>query len=57
MDEDILYQHVIDRFSPDELCEILDLSTKDFVDKFYEEIINDPRVQDLLGLSGHESED
>lgn len=57
MDEDILYQHVIDRFSPDELCEILDISTKDFVDRFYDEIISDTRVRELLGVEGYESED
>lgn len=55
MDEDILYQHVINRFTPDELCEILDISTEDFVDRFYEEIMRDERVREILGLDGHES--
>ena len=50
MDETELYNHVIDRFSPDELCEILDISTKDFVDKFYDEIMGDERVRSALGL-------
>lgn len=50
MDETELYNHVIDRFSPDELCEILDISTKDFVDKFYDEIMADSRVRSALGL-------
>lgn len=57
MDEDLLYQHVINRFTPDELCEILDLDIKEFVDKFYDEIISHPDVRDLLGVDGHEPED
>lgn len=48
--EDLLYQHVIARFTPDELCEILDISTEDFVDKFYDEIMDDPRVREILGI-------
>lgn len=55
MDEDTLYQHVINRFTPDELCEILDVSTADFVDRFYEEIMEDERVREILGLNGYES--
>lgn len=50
MDEEELYRHVIDRFTPDELCEILDISTTDFVDKFYDEIMGDERVRSALGL-------
>jgi hypothetical protein len=50
MDEDELMKAVIDRFSPDELCEILDISTTDFVNKFYDEIIDDPRVREVLGI-------
>lgn len=50
MDEDELLKHVIDRFTPDELCEILDISTTDFVDKFHDEIMEDPRVREALGL-------
>ena len=62
MDEDELYNHVIDRFTPDELCEILDISSKDFVDRFYDEVMGDPRVRSALGLEdsddyGHEPED
>ena len=50
MDEDQLYQHVINRFSPDELCEILDITTEQFADKFYDEIMENPRVRSALGL-------
>lgn len=44
-----MMKHVIDRFTPDELCEILDISTTDFVEKFYDEILEDPRVREALG--------
>lgn len=54
MDEDTLIKAVIDRFTPDELCEILDISTTDFVDKFYHEILGDPRVIEALGLDPDE---
>jgi hypothetical protein len=50
MDEDDLIKMVIDRFTPDELCELLDISTTDFVNKFYDEIIDDPRVREALGI-------
>lgn len=56
MDEEELYRHVIDRFTPDELCEILDISTTDFVDRFYEEILCDPRVRSALGLDDIDGE-
>jgi hypothetical protein len=52
-DEEMM-KHVIDRFTPDELCEIMDINTKDFCDKFYDEILDDPRVREALG---YESED
>lgn len=54
MDEELLYNHVINRFTPDELCEILDISTEDFVDKFYDEIMGDPRVRSALGIEDPE---
>jgi len=57
MDEDELYQHVIQRFSPDELCEILDITTEQFADKFYDEIMESASVRSALGLDGYESED
>jgi hypothetical protein len=50
MDVDELIKAVIDRFSPDELCELLDLTTADMADKFYDEIIDNEKVRDALGL-------
>lgn len=50
MDETELYNHVIVRFSPDELCEILDISTEQFADKFYDEIMESAAVRSALGL-------
>lgn len=50
MDVDELIKAVIDRFSPDELCELLNLTTADMADKFYDEIIDNERVHDALGL-------
>ena len=49
-----MMKHVIDRFSPDELCEILDISSTDFVEKFRDEILEDPRVREALGLDDYE---
>lgn len=58
MDEDILYQFVINRFSPDELCEILDLTTEQFAGKFYDEIMDNEDIRAICGDSyGYESED
>ena len=57
MELDELLKHVIDRFTPDELCEILDISTTDFVDKFYDEIVGDPRVREALGIDDSTGED
>ena len=47
---------VIDRFTPDELCEILDIGTAEFADKFYDEIVSDPRIREACGC-GYEPED
>lgn len=57
MDEDTLYQHVINRFTPDELCEILDITTEQFAGKFYDEIMESVSVRSALGLEGYEPED
>jgi ribosome assembly protein YihI (activator of Der GTPase) len=50
MNEDELIQAIIDRFSPDELCEILDISTIDFVDKFYDEVLESETLRVELGI-------
>lgn len=50
MEPDELLKIVIDRFSPDELCELLGLTTADMADKFYDEILDNERVRDALGL-------
>lgn len=50
MNEDELIQAVIDRFTPDELCELLDISTTDFVDKFYDEILESETIRVELGF-------
>jgi hypothetical protein len=57
MDETELYNHVISRFTPDELCEILDISTEQFADKFYDEIMESPAVRSALGLVEETSND
>lgn len=54
MDIDELIKAVIDRFSPDELCELLDLTTEQMTDKFYDEILDNEKVREALGLEGHE---
>ena len=50
MNEDELIAHIIDRFTPDELCEILGISTSDFVDKFYDEVLESEPLRVELGL-------
>lgn len=50
MEPDELIKHVIDRFSPDELCEIMKISTADMADKFYDEILEDENIRIALGL-------
>ena len=50
MDIDELIKAIIDRFSPDELCELLDLTTEQMTDKFYDEIIDNEKVREALGL-------
>lgn len=50
MDETELYNHVIARFTPDELCEILDITIENFADKFYDEIMESKAVRSALGL-------
>lgn len=52
MDEDEIIKTVIDRYSPDELCELLNLSTSDMVDKFYDEILDNEEIRFELGLDG-----
>jgi len=50
MDIDTLIAAVIDRFSPDELCEIMKISTADMADKFYDEILENEDIRIALGL-------
>lgn len=57
MDETELYNHVIARFTPDELCEILDISTEMFADRFYDEIMESPAIRSALGLDDLETVD
>lgn len=57
MDEDTLIQHVINRFSADELCELLGLEPEDIVEKFYDEILSNSNIREAIGLDGYESED
>ena len=54
MDVDELIKAVIDRFSPDELCDILGLTTEQMADKFYDEILNSEEIKDVLGLDEDE---
>lgn len=50
MEPDELIRAVIDRFTPDELCELLSLSTSDFTDKFYDEIMESETIRVELGI-------
>lgn len=57
MDPDELISHIIDRFSPDELCEILGTTTADFVDKFYDEVMESTALRAELGLDDVDEND
>lgn len=52
MDEDEIIKAVIDRYSPDELCELLNLTTTDMVERFYDEILDNEEIRYELGIDG-----
>lgn len=57
MNEDELIQHIIDRFSPDELCDLLNITTTDFVDKFYDEVLESTAIRTELGFEDVDEND